>query len=460
MLKQALLGLGVLATMLPADAQDSLNVHKLFNWQDASLPIGTSELQNKYNEVWGYAANGREYAFIGSTWGIHILDVTDPTATVLVDQVQGRNSGAGVIHRDLKTHADHLYAVCDQGTSSLQIMDLSHLPDSVHVVYDSNALLARAHNIQVDTINARLYTCGGSNQFSVYSIADPAAPVLLANLEVDVPWWNALIGYVHDCHVRDNIVWTNDANAMHVVDFTDPLEPVVLGALTSYADQGYNHSGWLNDEGTTYVMADETHGSPLKFIDVTDIGDLDVTSSVSTGTSSFAIVHNPFFKGNVAHVAYYHDGYWLWDATDPMDPQVLGYYDTNPAPSADNYRGAWGVYPYLPSGRVLVSDMQTGLWVFDIDQSTALEPDKSRPHHRIAPTVTSDHVVITPLSPTPATLHIQVVASNGQIVRTLDRTGSGTVVLDLSPLATGLYIVAVNDGSSHHHQRILKTDRP
>ncbi|MCB9163459.1 MAG: choice-of-anchor B family protein [Flavobacteriales bacterium] len=460
MLKQALLGLGVLATMLPADAQDSLNVHKLFNWQDASLPIGTSELQNKYNEVWGYAANGREYAFIGSTWGIHILDVTDPTATVLVDQVQGRYSGPGVIHRDLKTHAGHLYAVCDQGPSSLQIMDLSHLPDSVHVVYDSNALLARAHNIQVDTINARLYTCGGSNQFSVYSIADPAAPVLLANLEVDVPWWNALIGYVHDCHVRDNIVWTNDANAMHVVDFTDPLEPVVLGALTSYADQGYNHSGWLNDEGTTYVMADETHGSPLKFIDVTDIGDLDVTSSVSTGTSSFAIVHNPFFKGNVAHVAYYHDGYWLWDATDPMDPQVLGYYDTNPAPSADNYRGAWGVYPYLPSGRVLVSDMQTGLWVFDIDQSTALEPDKSRPHHRIALTVTSDHVVITPLSPTPATLHIQVVASNGQTVRTLDRTGSGTVVLDLSPLATGLYIVAVNDGSSHHHQRILKTDRP
>lgn len=460
MLKQTLLGLGMMAVTLRADAQDSLNVHKLFNWQDPGLPIGTSELQNKYNEVWGYAAGGREYAFIGSTRGIHILDVTDPTATVLVDYVQGRNSGSGVIHRDLKTHADHLYAVCDQGPSSLQIMDLRYLPDSVHLVYDSNEFFARAHNIQVDTINARLYTCGGSNQFSVYSIADPASPVLLANLEMDVPWWNSLIGYVHDCHVRDNIVWTNDANAMHVVDFTDPMQPVVLGALTSYADQGYNHSGWLNDDGTTYVMADETHGSPLKFIDVTDIGDLDVTSSVSTGTSSFAVVHNPFFKGNVAHVAYYHDGYWMWDATDPTNPQVLGYYDTNPAPSADNYRGAWGVYPYLPSGHVLVSDMQTGLWVLDIDQSTALNRVPNGPAYRIAPTVTTGHVNITPLSGTTTAVHIRVITSNGQVVHTLDRTIGGQIDLDMTGLAEGLYIVSVNDGRSDHHQRILKTDHP
>ncbi|MCB0767226.1 MAG: choice-of-anchor B family protein [Flavobacteriales bacterium] len=460
MLKQSLLGLGVLATILPADAQDSLNVHKLFNWQDASLPIGTSELQNKYNEVWGYAANGREYAFIGSTRGIHILDVTEPTATVLVDYVQGRNSGAGVIHRDLKTHADHLYAVCDQGTSSLQIMDLHYLPDSVHVVYDSNALFARAHNIQIDTVNARMYTCGGSNQFSVYSIADPSAPVLLADLEADVPWWNSLIGYVHDCFVRDNIVWTNDQNAMHVVDFTDPLEPVVLGALTSYADQGYNHSGWLNDAGTTYVMADETHGSPLKFIDATDIGDLDVTSSVSTGTSSNAIVHNPFFKGNVAHVAYYHDGYWIWDATDPANPVVIGYFDTNPSPSLPNYRGAWGVYPYLPSGHVLVSDMQTGLWVFDIDQATTWKPDAEVPAFRIAPTVTTGRVNITPLSEPRTATRIEVVASNGRVVRSIRGMNNGGVELDLSSLAEGLYIVTVNDGSTSHHQRIIKTDQP
>ena len=30
----------------------------------------------------------------------------------------------------------YLYAVCDENASSLQIMDLSYLPDSVHLVYD------------------------------------------------------------------------------------------------------------------------------------------------------------------------------------------------------------------------------------------------------------------------------------------------------------------------------------
>ena len=236
-------------------AQDSLNVRKLFHWDDPTIPEGVEVYFNQYNEVWGYAKEGREYAFLGSTLGVHVFDVTDPVNSVLVDHVPGRFSGQGVIHRDYKVHAGHLFATCDQGPSSLQVMDLQYLPDSVHVVYDSDELLARAHNIQIDTVNARLYTNGGSTQFSVYSIADPANPVLLIDCEADIPWWGSTIGYVHDCFVRDNIVWTNDQDGMHVVDFSDVENPVILGSLTNYPDQGYNHSGWMNDDGTLYALS-------------------------------------------------------------------------------------------------------------------------------------------------------------------------------------------------------------
>ena len=38
-------------------------------------------------------------------------------------------------------------------------------------------------------------------------------------------------------------------------------------------------------------------------------------------------------------------------------------FDTYMPEDHDSYRGAWGVYPLLPSGNILVSDMQSGLFV-------------------------------------------------------------------------------------------------
>ncbi|MEZ4739031.1 MAG: choice-of-anchor B family protein [Flavobacteriales bacterium] len=441
--------------MVPVTAQDSLNVRHLFNWNDTTIPDGTPYL-NRYNEVWGYAANGREYAIIGSTMGTHIFDVTDPVNSTQVDFVVGRFTGIGVIHRDYKTYAHHLYAVCDEGQSSLQIMDLQYLPDSVHVVYDSAVLLRRAHNIQIDSVNARMYTCGGSSQFAVYSLADPAEPTLLSNLEEDVAWWSSTVGYVHDCFVRDNIVWCNDQDAMHVLDLSDPTAPVLLGAMTVYPGQGYNHSGWLNDEGTVYALADETHGSPLKFVDATDIGDLDVVSTVTSGVDATSIVHNPFYHGNNVHVAYYYDGYWLWNTADPAQPILLGYYDTSLEPNGDSYKGAWGVYPYLPSGRVLVSDMQTGLWVLDIDQATGAAGPSGAPPYRVAPTLTSGIVRVTTLDGTIAPLRIEVFNAAGLLVRSSQHASQGVVELDLTTFNNGMYMVVVNNGSTKYTQRIIK----
>ena len=449
------LGLLLLALSGSIHAQDSLNVHKLFHWDDPSIPVGASSLQDQYNDIWGYAANGREYAFLGSSLGVHIFDVTDAETSVLVDHVPGRFSGTDVIHRDYKVYHDHLFAVCDEGPSSLQVMDLSYLPDSVHLVYDSNALLQQAHDIQIDTANARMYTCGGSSNFSVYDISDPENPALLTDCEADVPWWGALVGYVHDCFVRDNIVWCNDGDGMHVVDFTDALNPVLLGSLTTYPGQGYNHSGWMNDAGTLYVMADETHGSPLKFVDPTDLSDLQVISTVTSGVAPTSIVHNPFFNGDLVHVAYYYDGYWLWNLSDPLWPILLGYYDTNPAPNTNGFRGAWGVYPFLPSGHVLVSDMQTGLWVLDIDQATNTSERITEPTRRIWPTVTSGRVNVMAVNEAGSKNTIEVLDARGAVVMRSTMSGSNGTV-DLGDLPDGMFIVHVVNAHASFTQRVVK----
>lgn len=443
---------------ISVSAQDSLNVSKLFHWDDAAIPEGTANFQNQYNDVWGYAANGREYAFLGSSLGVHVFDVTDPVNSVLIDQVPGRFSGVGVTHRDYKVFEDHLFATCDQGASSLQVMDLQYLPDSVHVVYDSDSLLVRAHNIQIDPVHKRLYTCGGSTHFSVYDISNPSNPSLLSDCEADIPWWAAEVSYVHDCFVRDNIVWCNDGDALHVIDFTDVEDPVILGSLTSYAGQGYNHSGWMNDQGMLYAMADETHGSPLKFVDATQLNDLEVVSTVTSGVDPTSILHNPFFTGDLVHVAYYYDGYWLWDLSDPLQPILLGYYDTNTSPNTDSYRGAWGTYPFLPSGHVLVSDMQTGLWVLDIDQATSAEARSEPPVFRVSPTLTQGPVTVTNLSGSGPS-QIDVFDTAGSRVMNAT-TNDVSYQLNVNDLHDGMYIVRATSGRSAHTQRIVITSRP
>lgn len=437
-------------------AQDSLNVRKLFHWDDPTIPIGADAYVDQYNDIWGYAANGREYAFLGSTLGVHVFDVTDPVNSVLVDHVPGAFTGFGVVHRDYKVCAGHLFAVCDEGPSSLQVIDLQYLPDSVHVVYDSDALFVRAHNIQVDTVNARLYTCGGSSQFSIYDISTPANPVLLSDCEADIPWWDSNVGYVHDCFVRDNIVWANDADGMHVVDFADVENPVILGSLTSYPDQGYNHSGWMNDDGTLYTMADETHGSPLKFVDATQLNDLEVISTVSSGVDPTSILHNPFFTGDLVHVAYYYDGYYVWNMADHLQPILLGYYDTNTSPNTDNYRGAWGTYPFLPSGHVLVSDMQTGLWVLDISIATSAAAAKPPSAFRISPTLTAGPISIMDLRPTATTAQVEVIDASGALVMSKSLNSTAPDV-DLSELRDGLYLVRATTDDAMHTQRVVKS---
>ncbi|MDQ3099990.1 MAG: choice-of-anchor B family protein [Bacteroidota bacterium] len=446
----------LLSTAL-ASAQDSLNVRHLFHWDDQTIPA-SSQYGNQYNDVWGFAANGREYAFIGSTEGVHVFDVTAPENSVLIDVVPGSHTGTDIVHRDYKTYAGHLYAVCDEGPSSLQIINLQYLPDSVHLVYDSQELLFRAHNIQIDTLNARLYTNGGNTPFSVFSIADPASPVLIKDCEADIPWWGGTIGYVHDCFVRDNIVWCNDEDGMHVVDMTDIDEPVMLGSITTYPGQGYNHSGWMNDDGTLYVMADETHGSPLKFIDPADLSDLQVMSTATSGIDTLSIIHNPFFTGDRVHVAYYYDGYWLWDASDPLQPQLLGYYDTSPIPHSTSYEGAWGVYPFLPSGNILVSDMQTGLWVLQIDETTAVSDGSvSTPIAIISPTSTTGMITIRPMHPGSDRLSIEVIDASGRMIRAHTAANEISTEIDLRELQDGIYLITVRSGDRTHTQRIVKT---
>jgi hypothetical protein len=145
----------------------------------------------------------------------------------------------------------------------------------------------------------------------------------------------------------------------------------ILGT-NNFVGSGYNHSSWLNTANTHLIMAEETHGKPLKILDVSDPSQI---GNFSTPTSTFqscmlcpsattSIVHNPFVKGNYVFLAYYHEGVQVYDISNVNAPIKVGFYDTFPSNTNYNgYYGSWGVYPYLPSQKVIASDINNGLFV-------------------------------------------------------------------------------------------------
>lgn len=358
------LTLVLLFTMPCVFAQDSLNVNLLFHWEDPTIPAETTYGLN-YNEIWGVAIQGREYAIIGSSIGTHIFDVTDPINSTEVEFIPG--ASGNVIHRDYHDYQGYLYIVCDEGPGTLQIADLSYLPNSAPVVYDSDALFARTHNIFIDTLNGVMYNTNGG----VYSLANPELPTLIAEVNV-----GALFDQGHDLYVRnDTAYWHAGPFGFHVYDYSSNMAaPSFLGSID--ISDAYNHSGWLNEAGNIYAYAEETYDTDIQICDVSDLSNITILSSINSGGGSSSIPHNLIIQGDFLYISYYHDGLYIFNIADPSNPILVGIYDTEPAASAPySWHGAWGVYPLLPSGNVLVSDTKNGLFVLNVSQATANVPE-------------------------------------------------------------------------------------
>jgi len=57
------------------------------------------------------------------------------------------------------------------------------------------------------------------------------------------------------------------------------------------------------------------------------------------------------------------DGTRVLDISDPVNPVEVGYYDTSGQTGL--FDGNWGTYAYLPSGYIISSDQQDGLFILE-----------------------------------------------------------------------------------------------
>lgn len=369
----------MLLTQVAPAQFNAQNITLLSQYDDVTIPAEPN-LDIRYNGIWGWDdGNGHEYACIGASNGVHIIEVTNSAAPQFRAFIPGCVTNS--IWRELKTYDKYLFMVSDDaGANCLQIADLSYLPDSVHIVHQSDSIIKTSHTIFVN--KNRLY-CGGVRGSSlgsglasmvVFDISNPAAPVLLRKLSDDYP----AISYVHDMYVRNDTVYASAAyQGMHIYLF-DTLTNTFnqLASFTTYPASGYNHSSALSADGKTLIFADEVPtGLPLKSVDISDLQNITWLTNFRSTPASTATPHNPFMKyGHYIIVGYYQDGVQIFDVSNPSFPIRTGFFDTNPSDGAGlanpNYTGCWGVYVDLPSGNILASDMQNGLFV--LNANTAL----------------------------------------------------------------------------------------
>ncbi|MDA0732727.1 MAG: choice-of-anchor B family protein [Bacteroidetes bacterium] len=337
------------------------NVTLVSNWTDPSLP--NNGFGGAYNDVDGLEVGGIEYAVMASTLGTHIIDISSYEGEAIeVAFLPGADGGSFVTHRDYHIDGTLLFAVCDQGASSLQIFDLSNLPATVTTVYDSDEFCITAHNVFVDNDSDLLYLCstsssGSNTPLRVLDVSNPSVPTPFIDLS---PWVNNC----HDIYVENDTAWVNAGSGLFVLHID--ATPTMIGTLTDYPFQGSNHSGWWIPEDNVYVLADETHGSPLKVIDTSDMTDLQVVSTLSSGVNPQSIPHNMMMRDGLVFVSYYHDGLQVFDVSTPEDPKRIAWFDTFIESSHAGYAGAWGVHSSLPSGRILISDITNGLFVLEL----------------------------------------------------------------------------------------------
>ena len=312
-----------------------------------------------YSACWGYTApNQREYAMLGCWTGTSFADITDSNNIHEVYFLPG----LGACCREMKTFNHYAYIVGDGAPSGLQIVDLSYLPDSVHLVNTFFfPLFTRGHTVTQSGpylyINAGDYKIGGV--FVLDLTNDPIHPVKRGEWESQV---------VHDSRVINDTMWAcNIYDPPGTISVIDVSNKDSLKTITSWRNEPNPgpHNIAITKDRNYALVTDEINGSIdhprlLKIWDVRNLNNVLFVSSWHPTNITSAIIHNVEVYDNYAIVAHYTAGVRVVNISDPHSPVEVAWYDTYPLNDTFAFMGCWAVYKF-PSDKIIASDRSTGL---------------------------------------------------------------------------------------------------
>lgn len=321
--------------------------------------------------ICGYAANGKEYALVGNQQGTGIVDVTDPVHPFLIKQVTAINN----LWREIKVYQHYAYITTEGAGQGLQIIDLANLslptPDVVVKSFtgpDGNLVsINKIHSLHIDVAKGYLYAFGGNSTVNENGTNIPVSGAIVLDIKTD-PWNPHYVGkyslnYIHDGFVINDILYGAHVSVGYfsIIDFTNKSAPMVVNTQTT--PTAYTHNTWLSDDGKTIFTTDENAGSYIGAYDISNPLNIKLLDKIRSPSGVNAIVHNTHVLNDYLVTSWYTEGVTIVDAHRPQNLVQVGQYDTYNGTIAD-FRGAWGVYPYLPSGNLIVSNYTSGDGLF------------------------------------------------------------------------------------------------
>ena len=336
--------------------------------QVAHVPNDSLIFPSFLSDIWGWVdSSGNEYAIVGTNDGTSIFDLSNPVNPQEVLFVQGTNS----VWRDIKTYGHYAYVTTDNPSmNGLLIIDLSNLPDSTNTntyYYNgpSNSQWGRAHNIYIDD-RGYAYIFGANRGAGGAIILDlnqdPTQPVEVA----DINNW-----YAHDGMVKgDTLFLANASNSIFSIwDVSNPSSPVLLAQKQTVGY--YSHNIWSSNDGNYVYTTEEDNGGFLSEFKITDFNNIELTDKIQAEPGNNIMPHNAFFMNDFIINSYYTTGIQIFDVKSKGNIVNVGHFDTSPNFTGPNSNGCWGVYPYLPSGLIIASDIENGFYVLNPDYKRA-----------------------------------------------------------------------------------------
>ena len=368
----------------------------------ARIPVGeTGPLRTAaLNDIWGWTdpTTDREYALVGTRSGTVFVDVTTPTAPLVLGKLLTNGfpaSTANSIWRDIKTYDHYAFIVSEAPGHGMQVFDLARLRGlsaDANRDFTADALYTgagKAHNIAIDDVSGFAYLLGANQSgyqcngggLHIVDIRDPLQPTFAGCFDSD--------GYTHDaqCLIYDGpdadytghqLCITSQgsfANNNHIgfVDVTDKANPVLINTAT-YSSPAYTHQSWLTEDRRHLMVDDEIDEQSIGFgatrTMVFDVADLD---NPEFGFFYFSPLntsdHNQYVRGHYVFQSNYASGLRILDIAD-IDASTIvevGSFDTYPDANTPSYEGQWSNYPYFPSGTLIVSDQSYGLFVLNAE---------------------------------------------------------------------------------------------
>ncbi len=316
---------------------------------------------------------------MGMTNGTAFVDITNPEDPVFLGRLPSETVDSP--WRDIKVYQNHAYIVAENVPHGMQVFDLTRLRGlvspqtfSADVVYGD---FENAHNLAINEDSGFAYAVGTNDCGGGLHIIDITMPInpLFAGCHFVNPATHdsqCVIYQGPDAdHLNREICVNSNGSHVEVVDVTDKSAPVILSA-TIYPQLGFVHQGWLTEDHRFFLMGDETDEFSFNVptrIHVFDLSDLDAPVYVfAYEAATAAIDHNLYVLGNRVFQASYTSGLRVLEFVDLANRELMeiAFFDTFPASDATDFSGAWSVYPYLPSGTIIVSDITNGLFILSL----------------------------------------------------------------------------------------------